>query len=278
MGFNQTTQITASQRCSLHDTEQGTGGYDAGSKLSYKFPSGCHGKMIWVRAVDVSADANAQMSNLAFENVGPNGGLGATRVARTRSPGSSQPSIDPTSITSVAVTRPTLAPIPPTGVHCGICRAIEVPQRHYRSAPLSPDPVYENGEIVNFSKGGGCGVPIIDASEYRLSDLVRGDDLMFANTTVSTFSVRIEWPGYKMWSGQFRARSWSGTNEPVTRSRLAMQIAKRVIEFLETVEDVESTDMVWKVGQGHIRPKDLVLVSLVQVSKGSWQPMLRLLA
>jgi len=77
-----------------------------------------------------------------------------------------------------------------------------------------------------------------------------------------------------------------------------MQIAKRVIEFLEvsfslasravtwtywlppskTVEDVESTDMAWKVGQGHIRAKDLVLVSLVQVSKGSWQPLLRLLA
>lgn len=95
---------------------------------------------------------------------------------------------------------------------------------------------------------------------------------MFADTTVSTFSVRIEvsisavnaihrkltrvstqWPGYKMWNGQvrisdllrvlsqktkrshiqFRARSWGGTNEPITRSRLAMQIAKRVIEFLE---------------------------------------------
>ena len=131
------------------------------------------------------------MSNLAFENVGPGGGLEATRVLRSN-PGLSQPLTDPTSITSAAVTRSVLAPIPPTGVHCGICRTIEVPQRHYRSAPLSPDPAYENGEIITFSKGGGCGVPIIDASEYRLSDLSGGDDLMFANTTVSTFSVRIE--------------------------------------------------------------------------------------
>ena len=92
---------------------------------------------------------------------------------------------------------------------------------------------------------------------------------------------------------QFRARSWSGTNGPVTRSRLATQIARRVIEFLEVssvlsssysfvnpskaMEDVESTDLAWKVGQGHITAKDLVLVSLAQVSKGSWQPLLRLL-
>jgi len=95
---------------------------------------------------------------------------------------------------------------------------------------------------------------------------------------------------------QFRARSWGGTNDPVTRSRLAIQIARRVIEFLEVgsallsraarssfvdpskaMEDVESTDLAWKVGRGHITARDLVLVSLAQVSKGSWQPLLRLL-
>lgn len=95
---------------------------------------------------------------------------------------------------------------------------------------------------------------------------------------------------------QFRAKSWGGNNDPVTRSRLATQIAKRVVEFLgvstavplrvvkcsllnpfKLMEEVESTDMVWKVGRGHITAKDLVLVSLTQVSKGSWQPLLRLL-
>ena len=83
----------------------------------------------------------------------------------------------------------------------------------------------------------------------------------------------------------------------MTRSRLAVQIARRAIDFLEVsstvsfravvrfsfvdpskaVEDVESTDLAWKVGRGHITAKDLILVSLVQVSKGSWQPLLRLL-
>ena len=44
------------------------------------------------------------------------------------------------------------------------------------------------------------------------------------------------------------------------------------------MEDIESEDPAWKVGRGHITAKDLVLVLLAQVSKGSWQPLLRLLA
>ncbi|KAF9777448.1 hypothetical protein BJ322DRAFT_1056084 [Thelephora terrestris] len=186
--------------------------------------------------------------------------------------------IDPTSIGGALASRLTPTPVAFPAVHCGNCGAVEVPQRQYRSAPLAPDPTYDTGDVIVFSKAGGCGVPIVDAAEYRLSDLLGGDDLMFVNTTVSTFSVRIEWPGYKMWNGQFRAKSWGGTNEPITRSRLALQIAKRVIEFLEAMEGVETEDMAWKVGRGHIVASDLVLVSLAQVSKGSWQPLLRLLA
>lgn len=138
-------------------------------------------------------------------------------------PNPPRPLIDPTSIGGALAARLTLAPITFPAVHCGVCGAIEVPQRQYRSAPLAPDPTYESGEVIGFSKGGGCGVPIVDAAEYRLSDLLGGDDLMFVNTTVSTFSVRIEvrasagsgvhqklslvssqWPGYKMWNGQVR--------------------------------------------------------------------------
>ena len=47
------------------------------------------------------------------------------------------------------------------------------------------------GEIVTFSKG-GCGIPLRDAVENRLSGLVGGDDLMFDGFNVSAFSLRIE--------------------------------------------------------------------------------------
>lgn len=45
----------------------------------------------------------------------------------------------------------------------------------------------------------------------------------------------------------------------------------------KAMEGIESMDPAWKVGRGHIAAKDLVLVLLAQVSKGSWQPLLRLL-
>jgi hypothetical protein len=101
---------------------------------------------------------------------------------------------------------PTLAPIAYPSVHCGVCGAAEVPQRHYRSAPLSPDLTYENGEVIIFSKNGDCGVPIVDAADYRLSDLLGGDDSIFANTAVSTFSVRIEVRNRTVTSGMMKKK------------------------------------------------------------------------
>ena len=47
------------------------------------------------------------------------------------------------------------------------------------------------GETISFSKG-GCGIPLRDAVENRLSGLVGGDDLMFDGFNVSAFSLRIE--------------------------------------------------------------------------------------
>lgn len=72
---------------------------------------------------------------------------------------------------------------------CGLCGGLEVPQRAY--GPVQLLPYIQSGETLCFSKG-GCGIRVIDAAKNRLSGLVGGDDLMFMNTTVSTFSLRIE--------------------------------------------------------------------------------------
>lgn len=44
------------------------------------------------------------------------------------------------------------------------------------------------------------------------------------------------------------------------------------------MEGVECADLAWKVGSNCITVENLVLVSLTRASKGSWQPLLRLLA
>lgn len=169
--------------------------------------------MIWVRAIGVFGHASIQVgeivlfvprhavTNLPLQT--PNGNLenvsggsiaGSDQIRLpTIIPNPPQPIIGPTPIGGATTTHPaTVMPITFPAIHCGACGAIEVPQRQYRSAPLSPDPTYDRGEFIAFSKGGGCGVPIVEASEYQLSDLLGGEDLMFVDTAVSTFSVRIE--------------------------------------------------------------------------------------
>lgn len=172
----------------------------------------CHGQMIWVRALGVVGDAGTQVSrcdplaapthshnwlprqtaNQDLGNTQSAPGLELTQASAYNSNPSQSTLIGPTPINAAVAIHPDgLPPIIPPAVHCGVCGAIEVPQRIYRSTPLSPDSTYENGEAIIFSRG-ECGVPIVDASEGRLSDLLGGDDLMFADTAVSTFSVRIE--------------------------------------------------------------------------------------
>ena len=132
-----------------------------------------------------------QITGRTLENGEPIVRSGSARLPAS-SPNPLRSLSDQTSIGVAVPTHTTLAPITSPAVHCGTCGAIQVPQRQYRSAPLSPDPTYEHGEVILFSKGGGCGVPVNDAAEYRLSDLFGGDDIIFADTAVTTFSVRIE--------------------------------------------------------------------------------------
>ena len=85
----------------------------------------------------------------------------------------------------------TPGPALPPRCSCGLCEGLRVPQRPYIPAQMSPDLDQQNGETLTFSKG-GCGICLVDAVQNRLSSLVGGDDLVFVDSPVSTFSLRIE--------------------------------------------------------------------------------------
>lgn len=81
-------------------------------------------------------------------------------------------------------------PLPPR-CGCGLCGGLKVPQRPYTPVQMSPDLSQRSRETLTFSKG-GCGIRLVEAAQNRLSGLVRGDDLVFVDAPVSTFSLRIE--------------------------------------------------------------------------------------
>ena len=110
-------------------------------------------------------------------------------------------------------------------------------------------------------------------------------------------AIQNQWPGYQPWSRQIPTRDFRNPPGPITRSKLAKNVAKSVGRFI-TVGAVsshydncltgpcqehqdrpmeEDGDAAWLVGLRRIEVNDLVLVRLDHVSKGSWQAHLQLL-
>ncbi|KIY69196.1 hypothetical protein CYLTODRAFT_420910 [Cylindrobasidium torrendii FP15055 ss-10] len=125
-----------------------------------------------------------------------------------------------------------------------------------------------------------CGILLSDAMHTRVKRLVNRDETVFEGRGPSV-SIRIEWPGYRPWSRQIPTKDFRSPPGPITRAKLAKNVAKCVQRFIQERQQVpmeDDADARWRVGnsQGSIRADDLVLVSLHHVSMGSWQPHLRL--
>ncbi|KAF8889370.1 hypothetical protein BD779DRAFT_1521163 [Infundibulicybe gibba] len=125
-----------------------------------------------------------------------------------------------------------------------------------------------------------CGIPLLDALHSRVRRLRNRDETVFEGRGPSV-SIRLEWPGYRQWSRQIPTRDFRSPPGPITRAKLAKNVAKCVQRFIlerQTHALEDDTDPKWKVGPGprQINMDDLILVSMHHVSMGSWQPQLRL--
>lgn len=123
-----------------------------------------------------------------------------------------------------------------------------------------------------------CGISLSDALHSRVRRLLNRDETVFEGRGPSV-SIRLEWPGYRQWSRQIPTKDFRSPPGPITRAKLAKNVAKCVQRFIterqgHTLE--EDTDSRWRVGPNHIQLEDLILVSIHHVSMGSWQPQLRL--
>ncbi|KAH9967214.1 hypothetical protein BC827DRAFT_1123572 [Russula dissimulans] len=123
------------------------------------------------------------------------------------------------------------------------------------------------------------GIPLRDALHNRSARLVARDEPMFQERGPS-ISVRILWPGYQPWSRQIPTRDFRNPPGPLTRAKLAKNVAKCVVRFILEHKGrpmEEDSDPGWAVGPGKIDVFDLVLIRLDHVSKGSWQAQLQLI-
>lgn len=122
------------------------------------------------------------------------------------------------------------------------------------------------------------GISLDDALKAKMKDLLNKDDSMFEDCGPSV-SIRLQWPGYRAWTKQIPTMDFKSPKGPITRAKLAKNIANCVKRFIEEKEKERmemEADRRWRVGTRYIRMEDLILVSLHHISKGSWQPQLRL--
>lgn len=160
-----------------------------------------------------------------------------------------------------------------------------VPQKRYKPHTSSDRRRYVD-EVnlepsINFymQKPDEAGIPLKDAMHGRFARLVSRDEPMFQERGPS-ISVRINWPGYQPWSRQIPTRDFRNPPGPITRAKLAKNVAKSVARFIVEHKGrpmEEDGDPAWAVGPHKIDVFDLVLVRLDHVSKGSWQAQLQLL-
>ncbi|ESK97692.1 hypothetical protein Moror_17399 [Moniliophthora roreri MCA 2997] len=126
-----------------------------------------------------------------------------------------------------------------------------------------------------------CGISLTDALHSRVRRLQGRDETVFEGRGPSV-SIRLEWPGYRQWSRQIPTKDFKSPPGPITKAKLAKNVAKCVQRFISERQNQvleEDADQSWRVGgpgTPYIKLEDLVLVSMHHVSMGSWQPQLRL--
>ncbi|KAH9840222.1 uncharacterized protein C8Q71DRAFT_746403 [Rhodofomes roseus] len=154
-----------------------------------------------------------------------------------------------------------------------------VPQKTYRPHTQSDrrryvdDVELEQPIMFYLQNPQRCGITLQDALNGKFMDLMGRDDHMFINRGPSV-SIRLMWPGYAPWSRQIPTRDFRSPPQPITKAKLAKNVAKTVQRFIHDMEQrpmEEDANPVWRVGAGHIQLQDLTLVGLQHVSMGSWQ-------
>jgi len=155
------------------------------------------------------------------------------------------------------------------------CQSFAIASNWDRSSRLTlvPQTLYKpsdkrNGwrpcSSIEFGLGG---VKLGDAIDPTYFGLRGSEDKVLKPEVVgSTVTIKFEWPGYPSKAYQIRKIGWGASRTPITRGKLAFQIAKFIGMHIDKIKVLP--------GLADVTFEELVLMRLVCVSKGTWQPEL----
>ncbi|KAF9649071.1 hypothetical protein BDM02DRAFT_3114405 [Thelephora ganbajun] len=73
---------------------------------------------------------------------------------------------------------------------------------------------------------------------------------------------------------QLSTRNYRAPPDPVTKSKLVQEVAKRIQWHIADLEANSDVDERWRVGQGRMKVERMVIAGLINVSAGSWSPII----
>jgi len=122
---------------------------------------------------------------------------------------------------------------------------------------------------------GSLGVPVSHAAAGQMSLRDANEPAPLGDRT--TTKIRISWPGYTPSEQQVQLRDQTPARNPITLERFVKHVGARVRQYLADCERVPCDPYSkWIVGPARITFNEVILIGVVQVSGGSWMPILQL--
>lgn len=149
-----------------------------------------------------------------------------------------------------------------------------IPQTVYDFGTKQYD--FEPLESIIFHVDGCPGQNMGDALRNQFPGLCGRDDLVLQEAR-GAISCRMSFPGYPASKAmQICTTYYNKDRNPITRSKLACDVAKKLLQYLDLMRtshviDV-TTNNLWTIGEGFMHLDNMYLSELESVSKGSFQP------
>lgn len=151
---------------------------------------------------------------------------------------------------------------------------VKVPQDEYDYGRRQRD--FEPSNPVYFTTGDCPGVNLQDALNKEFTGLVDPNEELLAHT--AAILCRFQFSGYPVGGSscqKIQTLSTASNRRAISRSKLAYEIAKKLKKYLDNMTRIAPDQPMgdcWRIGHGLMRIENMFLVSLVSVSKGSYQP------
>jgi len=126
---------------------------------------------------------------------------------------------------------------------------------------------------------GKLGVPLEACAAGRCDGLINAQEFAQLGQR-SIINIRVMWLGYKAFKCQVQIHDDVMGHHPVTVAKFAHHVGRAIDAFLKADQPdpgcVDWRSGRWRIGQGGIEPSDIMIIGAVEVSAGSWMPILQL--